>query len=62
MKLNPIAAEVLQANLAQALAISELLLSASEGGDDDQLKDWGAEVERLYIMIDDIRGVITEGV
>jgi len=55
MKLDPIAAEVLQANLAQALAISELMLSANEGGDNDRLSVWGDEIAHLFIMLDDIR-------
>jgi len=58
MKLNTIAAEVLQANLAQALVISELMLSSSEGHDNDQLTDWGEEIERLYILLDDIKGAV----
>jgi len=55
MKLDPIAAEVLQANLAQALAISELMLSANEGGDNYRLSVWGDEIAHLFIMLDDIR-------
>lgn len=58
MKPNPIAIEVLQTNLSQALAISELLLSANEDADNDLLPDWGNEVERLYILLDDISGAM----
>jgi hypothetical protein len=61
MKLDPIAADVLQTNLAQAWAISELLLSANEGRDNDRLSDWGAEIERLYVLLDDMNGLIAEG-
>lgn len=59
MKLSPIQTEVLTKNLHQAHSLAELILCASIDSTypKDTLINWQSEIELLFILLDDMKGV-----